>query len=219
MITREGCHGHHDRSVRQRNVLPRSQGLARPASSSSATACIRWASSARSAPAYRMCSAARSSQITSIISEGRHESEARLIAEAQKHGAHGITGVTQRAAPHAGQCRVPLRRIVRASEGAACRKCRFSSSSDGQELYCHLDCGYHAEQVRHRQCRLLGRRWPAASSARSRAWPAARSRNSATSSTHTRHLALEPNCRGGARGRRQCRARHRDPRHAVQRRA
>jgi uncharacterized protein YbjQ (UPF0145 family) len=34
------------------------------------------------------------SQITNIISEGRHESEARLIAEAQKQGAHGITGVT-----------------------------------------------------------------------------------------------------------------------------
>ena len=32
------------------------------------------------------------SQITGVISQRRHESEARPIAEAQKHGAHGITG-------------------------------------------------------------------------------------------------------------------------------
>jgi uncharacterized protein YbjQ (UPF0145 family) len=81
------------------------------------------------------------SQITSIISEGRHESEARLIAEAQKHGAHGITGVTSELRHMQGNVEfLSVGSCVHQANTAP--KVPFSSSSNGQELYCLLDCGY-----------------------------------------------------------------------------
>jgi uncharacterized protein YbjQ (UPF0145 family) len=81
------------------------------------------------------------SQITSIISEGRHESEARLIAEAQKLGAHGITGVTSELRHMQGNVEfLSVGSCVH--EKGSVPKAPFSSSSNGQELYCLLDCGY-----------------------------------------------------------------------------
>jgi uncharacterized protein YbjQ (UPF0145 family) len=81
------------------------------------------------------------SQITNIISEGRHESEARLIAEAQKHGAHGITGVTSELRHMQGNVEfLSVGSCVHQTNTAP--KVPFSSSSNGQELYCLLDCGY-----------------------------------------------------------------------------
>jgi uncharacterized protein YbjQ (UPF0145 family) len=80
-------------------------------------------------------------QITSIISEGRHESEGRLIAEAQKHGAHGITGVTSEVRHMQGNVEFLSVGSCVQQAGAAPRV-PFSTSSNGQELYCLLDCGY-----------------------------------------------------------------------------
>jgi uncharacterized protein YbjQ (UPF0145 family) len=80
-------------------------------------------------------------QITSIISEGRHESEARLIAEAQKHGAHGITGVTSELRHMQGNVEFLSVGSCVHQKGSV-PKAPFSSSSNGQELYCLLDCGY-----------------------------------------------------------------------------
>jgi uncharacterized protein YbjQ (UPF0145 family) len=80
-------------------------------------------------------------QITSIISEGRHESEARLIAEAHKHGAHGITGVTSEVRHMQGNIEFLSVGSCVHQAGAAPRV-PFSTSGNGQELYCLLDCGY-----------------------------------------------------------------------------
>jgi uncharacterized protein YbjQ (UPF0145 family) len=80
-------------------------------------------------------------QITSVISEGRHESEARLVAEAQKHGAHGITGVTSEVRHMQGNVEFLSVGSCVHQAGAAPRA-PFSTSSNGQELYCLLDCGY-----------------------------------------------------------------------------
>ena len=81
-------------------------------------------------------------QITSLISEGRHESEKRLIAEAQKHGAHGITAMTSELRPMQGNIEfLSVGSCVH--DGATTPpKVPFSTSSNGQELYCLLDCGY-----------------------------------------------------------------------------
>jgi uncharacterized protein YbjQ (UPF0145 family) len=80
-------------------------------------------------------------QITSIISEGRHESEARLIAEAQKQGAHGITGVTSELRHMQGNVEfLSVGSCVH--QNGSKPKVPFSSSSNGLELYCLLDCGY-----------------------------------------------------------------------------
>lgn len=82
------------------------------------------------------------SEITDIISEGRHESQLRLLGEAKKHGAHGITGVTS-----------DLRTMQGNAEFLSVASCvndaasnpsgqPFSTSCNGQELYCMMDCGY-----------------------------------------------------------------------------
>lgn len=81
-------------------------------------------------------------QISSVIHEGRLKSYERMLAEAQRHGGIGITGVTSEIVQHGtlieflsiGSC---LHSPVGGSELIA-----FSSSSDGQELYCQIDAGF-----------------------------------------------------------------------------
>jgi len=81
-------------------------------------------------------------QVTSIISDGRHESEARLLAEAQKLGAHGITAMTSELRPMQGNIEfLSVGSCVHDGTTVA-PKVPFSTSSNGQELYCLLDCGY-----------------------------------------------------------------------------
>jgi uncharacterized protein YbjQ (UPF0145 family) len=82
-------------------------------------------------------------QVTEIISEGRHQSQHRMLNEAKNHGAHGITGVT-----------TDLRHVQGNIEFLSVASCvhrasspppltgAFSTSSNGQELYCLLDAGY-----------------------------------------------------------------------------
>lgn len=81
------------------------------------------------------------SQVTSIISEGRHESEARLVAEAVKHGAHGITGMTSELRSMQGNVEfLSVGSCVHAKTPLPREP--FSTSSNGQELFCLMDCGY-----------------------------------------------------------------------------
>jgi uncharacterized protein YbjQ (UPF0145 family) len=82
------------------------------------------------------------SQITSIISDGRHESEARLLAEAQKLGAHGITGMTSELRPMQGNIEFLSVGSCVHDGATAAPRVPYSTSSNGQELYCLLDCGY-----------------------------------------------------------------------------
>lgn len=81
--------------------------------------------------------------ITNIVREGRQNSYDRLVAEAQKHGAIGITSVSSDLIRHPGN-------VEFLSIGSAVHKKNetpfknfFSSSADGQELFCQLDAGFH----------------------------------------------------------------------------
>jgi uncharacterized protein YbjQ (UPF0145 family) len=81
-------------------------------------------------------------QVTSVIHDGRQLSYERLMAEAQKRGGVGITGVTSQI--------VQLGNTVEFLSIGSClhagdtptEQFRFSTSSDGQELYCELDSGF-----------------------------------------------------------------------------
>jgi uncharacterized protein YbjQ (UPF0145 family) len=85
-------------------------------------------------------------QVTQIIHEGRQRAYARMIAEAEHHGGVGITGVSNELIIHGtnieflaiGSC------IHRA--GAKTEQLEFSSSADGQALYCQIDAGFTPKQ-------------------------------------------------------------------------
>jgi uncharacterized protein YbjQ (UPF0145 family) len=81
-------------------------------------------------------------QITSIIHEGRQASYQRMFKEAQDRGGVGITGVTSELKHFRGN--------IEFLSVASCLHKRedqpeqpaFSTSCNGQELYCLMDCGY-----------------------------------------------------------------------------
>ena len=81
-------------------------------------------------------------QVTKIIHEGRSRSYARMIAEATHHGGAGITGVSNELIFHGtnieflsiGSC------VHRQSDKTEALE--FSSSADGQSLYCQIDSGF-----------------------------------------------------------------------------
>ena len=81
-------------------------------------------------------------QVTNIINEGRHAAFSRMVAEAQQRAAAGLTGVTSDLRHFRGN-------IEFLSVGSAIHRdenpvgqLAFSSSSNGQELYSLMDCGY-----------------------------------------------------------------------------
>lgn len=89
-------------------------------------------------------------QVTSIIHEGRERAYQRMEREAHERGDVGITGVSSELVQHAGNVEFlsigsGLRRAdpVGAPAGAAAApETFFSTSADGQELYCQLDAGF-----------------------------------------------------------------------------
>lgn len=81
-------------------------------------------------------------QITELIREGRTEAFKRLVAEASKHGGIGIAGVTSELRHFHGNTEfISIGSCVHGSAQQP-ESLRFSSSADGQELYCQLDCGF-----------------------------------------------------------------------------
>jgi uncharacterized protein YbjQ (UPF0145 family) len=82
------------------------------------------------------------SQVTQIVAEGRHQSYARLMDESLKHGAHGVTGVSSDLRMFKGNIEfLSVASSVRAT-GQPPTDRIFSSSADGQELFCQMDAGY-----------------------------------------------------------------------------
>jgi uncharacterized protein YbjQ (UPF0145 family) len=65
-----------------------------------------------------------------------------MVGEAQKQGGIGITGVTSELVQHAGNIEFLSVGSCVHLEGARHEEIEFSSSADGQELYCQLDCGF-----------------------------------------------------------------------------
>lgn len=82
------------------------------------------------------------SQVTRVILEGRQRAYSRMQAEAERHGGVGITGVSNELIVHGtnieflaiGSC------VHRAK--AKTEQIEFSSSADGQALYCQIDAGF-----------------------------------------------------------------------------
>ncbi len=85
-------------------------------------------------------------EITEIISEGRHESQKRLLAEAVRHGAHGISSVTSELRTMQGNAEfLSVASCIHDARQQAPRL-PFSTSGNGQELYCLIDSGYEPKQ-------------------------------------------------------------------------
>jgi uncharacterized protein YbjQ (UPF0145 family) len=76
---------------------------------------------------------------TSMIAEGRTLSLRRLQSEIAGHGGEGATGVTSEVVFHPGNIEfLSIGSTVHVEQEGV----NFTSSSDGQELYSQMDCGY-----------------------------------------------------------------------------
>lgn len=89
-------------------------------------------------------------QVTSIIHEGRERAYRRMEREAHERGEIGITGVSSELVQHAGNVEflsigsglVKGPATSAPAGGAPAPDDFFSTSADGQELYCQLDAGF-----------------------------------------------------------------------------
>ncbi len=84
-------------------------------------------------------------QVTAVVHEGRVEAFARMTKEARDHGGTGITGVTNDLRTFHGSTEFLsvascVHRAAATAGGA--ETVEFSTSADGQELYCQLDAGF-----------------------------------------------------------------------------
>jgi uncharacterized protein YbjQ (UPF0145 family) len=85
-------------------------------------------------------------QVTGIIHEGRQEAFKRMISEASQRGGVGIAGVTSELRHFHGNTEfLSVASCVHAEDGRS-ESIQFSSSANGQELYCQLDCGFRPIQ-------------------------------------------------------------------------
>lgn len=82
-------------------------------------------------------------EVTSIIHDGRMASFERMCAWTDLRGAVGITGVTSELVQHSGSVEFLSVGSCIHREGVNATHLEFSTSADGQELYCQLDCGFH----------------------------------------------------------------------------
>jgi uncharacterized protein YbjQ (UPF0145 family) len=82
-------------------------------------------------------------EITNIIHEGRIEAFDRMAREAQAHGGVGITGVTNELRTFHGHSEfLSVASTVHRGPASRGEVIEFSTSADGQELYCQLDAGF-----------------------------------------------------------------------------
>jgi uncharacterized protein YbjQ (UPF0145 family) len=82
-------------------------------------------------------------QVTSVIHEGRQNALDRMVKEAMNHGGMGITGVSNELIQHTGNVEfLSIGSTVHKEGAIAGESLEFSSSADGQELYCQIDAGF-----------------------------------------------------------------------------
>lgn len=82
-------------------------------------------------------------QVTEVINEGRRSAVLRMQQEAIGQGAHGITGVTNELRSLKGNIEfLSVASALHQPGGPPPLKGVFSTSGNGQELYCQLDAGY-----------------------------------------------------------------------------
>ena len=81
-------------------------------------------------------------QITQVIHQGRLQAYDRMIGEAAEHGGHGITSVVSDLKNFHGNVEFLSVGTCVHQNGSSGRDLQFSTSHDGQELYCQLDAGF-----------------------------------------------------------------------------
>jgi uncharacterized protein YbjQ (UPF0145 family) len=82
-------------------------------------------------------------QITEVIHEGRLQAIDRMSEEAEESGGYGISGVSSELKMFRGNIEfISVGTCVVRAGGPPAKKLRFSTSGDGQELYCQLDAGF-----------------------------------------------------------------------------
>jgi uncharacterized protein YbjQ (UPF0145 family) len=82
-------------------------------------------------------------QITEVIHEGRLQAIDRMSEEAEESGGYGISGVSSELKMFRGNIEfISVGTCVQRAGGPPAKKLRFSTSGDGQELYCQLDAGF-----------------------------------------------------------------------------
>jgi len=80
--------------------------------------------------------------VTQVIHDGRERAFERMTHEAERNGGVGITGVSSELIWQGGNVEFLAVGSCIHHEGASAEKLAFSSSADGQELYCQLDAGF-----------------------------------------------------------------------------
>lgn len=80
--------------------------------------------------------------VTRIIHEGRQRAYARMVAEAKRHGGVGITGVSNELVVHGTNIEFLAIGSCVHQEDTKTEQVEFSTSADGQALYCQLDAGF-----------------------------------------------------------------------------
>ncbi|OUC12814.1 MAG: hypothetical protein B0A82_20800 [Alkalinema sp. CACIAM 70d] len=84
--------------------------------------------------------------VTQLIHEGRQRAYGRMLAEAKHHGGVGITGVSNDLIFHGTNVEFLAIGSCVHQAGAKTEHLEFSSSADGQALYCQMDCGFTPRQ-------------------------------------------------------------------------
>src|SRR3954454_1556618 len=78
-------------------------------------------------------------QVTSTIHDGRLQAYRRMVAEAQRRGGVGITGVTNELRTFHGNTEfLSVASCVHRENAAGAETLAFTTSANGQELYCQL---------------------------------------------------------------------------------
>src|ERR1019366_1036945 len=78
-------------------------------------------------------------QVTEVVYEGRKAALERMVAWSDLRGAVGISGVTTELVQHGGNMEFLSVGSAVHRPGTMAPSLEFTSSSDGQELYCQLD--------------------------------------------------------------------------------
>jgi uncharacterized protein YbjQ (UPF0145 family) len=85
-------------------------------------------------------------QVTQIIHEGRQRAYARMLKEAKHHGGVGITGVSNELIFHGTNIEFLAIGSCVHRDGDKTERLEFSTSADGQALYCQIDSGFAPKQ-------------------------------------------------------------------------
>lgn len=85
-------------------------------------------------------------QVTKIIHEGRQRAYVRMLAEARQRGGVGITGVSNELIFHGTNIEFLAIGSCVHRDGDRTERFEFSTSADGQALYCQVDSGFTPKQ-------------------------------------------------------------------------